>query len=204
LRLEVGWDEIRAGFPLSERTGPVTDLLQAWSRGDAQAGSALFTLVYRDLRRRAGAYLRHERIGHTLDAAALVHEAYLKLVAQDRVAWQGRSQFLGVAAQAMRRILVDHARRRHARKREAPEASAPSAAARPFEAFDLEVLDRALHDLAALDPLQGRIVELRFFGGLSVEETAEVLGVSASTVKREWRMARAWLYTRLRDARLPS
>jgi RNA polymerase sigma factor (TIGR02999 family) len=157
-------------------------------------------LVYRDLRRRAAAYLRAERRDHTLQPTALVNEAYLRLVGQDRVTWQNRAHFFGVAAQMMRRILVDHARQHHASKR--PGAGVKVTlhdhigAAQPVD-YDVLVLDRALTELTALDPRQASIVELRFFGGLSEEEVASVLSLSRRTVTREWQTARAWLYRQM-------
>lgn len=173
----------------------VTALLQRWSGGEQEALEKLIPLVYEKLRQLASSRLRAERSGHTLQPTALVHEAYLRLVGQKKVAWQNRSHFYGIAAQMMRRILVDHARRRGAAKREGgarlivtlEEVGAPDSD------IELLALDRALSDLGRLDPRQARIVELRFFGGLSVEETAEVAGVSTATVKREWRTARAFL-----------
>lgn len=174
----------------------VTGLLRQWTEGDQDALQKLMPIVYEELRRLAGHYLRLERPNHTLQPTALVNEAFLRLVGQKEVVWQNRAHFFGIAAQMMRRILVDHARRRAAAKRDAGlrvELTQPGAE----EAFDREpellALDEALTQLEALDPRQARIVELRFFGGLTVEETAEVTGVSARTVKREWRTARAWL-----------
>lgn len=158
-------------------------------------------LVYDELRRRAAAYLRRERVGHTLQPTALVHEAYLRLVEQDRVVWQGRAHFLAIAASMMRRVLMDHGRRQKAGKRggggtrvtldEAFSLVSP-------RGLDLLALDTALSELAAIDEQQARIVELRAFGGLEVEETAEVLGISTATVKRHWAFALAWLQRRLR------
>jgi RNA polymerase sigma-70 factor (ECF subfamily) len=182
-----------------ERDGSVTELLRGWNRGDPAALEKLLPLVYRELRRKAGMYLRHERKDHTLVATALVHEVYLRLVGQ-KANFENRSQFFGVAASMMRRVLVDHARARAAAKRPRPELrisldGAMPAAAPP--AFELLSLDRALAELAALDPRQARLVELRYFGGLTAEETAEVMGISLSTVKREWNLARAWLYRHL-------
>ena len=175
----------------------VTRLLIRLTDGDDGALGDLLPLVYGELRRLAAGYLRRERAGHTLQPTALVHEAYLRLVDQSQVRWQNRAHFLGVAAQMMRRILVDHARGQQAEKRggdfqklsldENIDVSGERAS-------DLVALDEALERLAELDPQKSRVVELRFFGGLSVEETAEVLGVSAPTVKRQWRMAKAWLY----------
>ena len=178
----------------------VTALLRAWSRGDEGARDALLPLVYEELRRRAAAYLRRERRGHTLQPTALVHEAYLRLVGQD-VAWKDRAHFFGLASEIMRRVLVDHARSRKAGKRaggwtrvELDEAVALS----EQRDIDLVVLDQALAELSDLDPRHGRIVELRFFGGLTLEQTAAVLGVSPATVKRDWSLARTWIYRRVR------
>jgi len=175
----------------------VTRLLIRLTEGDNAALDALLPAVYDELRRLAANYLRRERVGHTLQPTALVHEAYLRLVDQTRVEWQNRAHFFGVAAQMMRRILVDHARGQQAEKRggdvqkisldENIDVSA-------LRASELVALDEALERLAELDPQKSRLVELRFFGGLSVEETAEVMGVSAPTVKRHWRLAKAWLY----------
>ena len=165
--------------------------------GDDGALGELLPLVYAELRRLAAGYLRRERPGHTLQPTALVNEAYLRLVDQTQVRWQNRAHFLGVAAQMMRRILVDHARGQRAEKRggEIQKLSLDENIVVSGErAADLVALDEALERLAELDPQKSRIVELRFFGGLSVEETAEVIGVSAPTVKRQWRMAKAWLY----------
>ncbi len=175
----------------------VTRLLQDWSKGDQAALANLMPLVYNELRHLASRYLRRERAGHTLQTTALVHEAYLRLIDQNQVTWQNRAHFFGVAAQMMRRILVDHAREQHAEKRGggAPRLSLDEAIGLAGErGVNLIALDDALSALAAIDPQQSRIVELRFFGGLTVEETAEVLGVSPATVKREWSMAKAWLY----------
>lgn len=179
----------------------VTELLVLWRQGDAQARERLMALVYEDLRRRAAGYLRRERGGHTLQPTALVHEAYLRLVEQDRVVWQNRAHFLAVAASMMRRVLVDHGRRQKAWKRGGAgtrvtlDDSFSRVAPR---GIDLLALDEALTELAALDEQQERIVELRAFGGLSVEETAEALGISPATVKRHWSFALAWLQRRLR------
>jgi RNA polymerase sigma factor (TIGR02999 family) len=176
----------------------VTALLRAWETGDEEAGRRLIPLVYGELRRRAGGYLRRERPGHTLQPTALVHEVYLRLVGLD-VHWRSRSQFFGVASNLMRRILVDHARRRRAAKREAirvdlNEEALPVAK----REVDLVRLDEALAELSALDARQGRVVELRYFGGLTLDEAAELLDVSVATVKRDWTLARAWLFDRLR------
>ncbi len=177
----------------------VTDLLRRWGRGDREALDRLMPLVYEELHRIASRYLTHERSDHTLQSTALVHEAYVRLVGQREVDWQNRAQFFGLAAQAMRRILVDHARTRGRAKRgsDAPHVAAEGvdavAAADTVDIDDAVAIDVALNKLHAIDPEQARIVELRFFGGLTVEETAEVLSTSARTVKREWALARAWL-----------
>jgi len=177
-------------------TGEVTLLLARVKGGDQSAMGRLIPLVYKELRRLAGHYLKDERIGHTLQPTALVHEAYLRLAGQDRADWQNRAQFMGVAAQLMRRILVDYARQRAAAKR-APGAVDFELGATSDNTEEVLVVDEALGRLAALDPQQGRVVEMRYFGGLSVEETAEALGVSPRTVKRDWAMAKAWLRSEL-------
>jgi RNA polymerase sigma factor (TIGR02999 family) len=178
---------------------PVTALLRAWSEGDENARDELLPLIYEELRRRAAAHLRRERPGHTLQPSALVHEAYLRLVDQN-VAWKNRAHFFGLASEMMRRILVDHARNKKTGKRaggwtrvELDEALAIS----KQREIDLVSLDDALTELSRVDHRHGRIVELRYFGGLTVEETAEALAISPETVKRDWRLARAWLYRRL-------
>jgi len=185
---------------MSDDVGAVSQLLHAWAGGDLQARDELAPLVYQELRRRASGYLRHERPDHTLQPTALVHEAFLRLAGQDRVAWQNRGHFYGVAAQMMRRILVDHARERQAAKRPAAgkRVDLDDRIAAP-EARDTDVLmlDAALTELAGLSPQQGRIVELRYFGGLSEQEVADMLSLSRATVTREWRRARAWLYHRM-------
>ena len=172
----------------------------AWGEGDRKALDRLVPLVYSELKRRAGAQLARERGSHTLQPTALVHEAFLRLVDQRSAQWQNRAQFFGVAAQLMRRILVDHARARAAAKRggDAVRISfddAGEAAVSPET--DVLLLNQALERLAALDGRQARVVELRYFAGLTVEEVAAVLGVSQITVKRDWTMARAWLYREL-------
>jgi RNA polymerase sigma factor (TIGR02999 family) len=178
----------------------VTGLLRAWSQGDAGAAEKLVPLVYDELKRQAARYMRRERRDHTLRPTALVHEAYLRLVGQDRVAWKSRAQFFGVAAQVMRRVLVDHARQRGAAKRAGGwcRVSFDEDLGAPAPDLDLVELEDALRELCALDPEKVRMVELRFFGGLGIDETAEMLEVSPSTVTREWRITRAWLYRRLR------
>jgi RNA polymerase sigma factor (TIGR02999 family) len=179
--------------------GDVTRLLQSWTGGDRQAFDELAPLVYRELRALAAAYLRRERSDHTLQPTALVHEAYLRLIDQTRVEPQNRSHFFAIAANLMRQILVSHARRHRAAKRGAGNKVAleeDAGVVQPRE-VDLVALDEALSELTRLDPRQGRIVELRFFGGLTEDEIASVLGVSAITVKRDWRMARAVLRQQL-------
>jgi RNA polymerase sigma factor (TIGR02999 family) len=174
----------------------VTDLLQAWGGGDKTALDQLVPIVYEELHRQAQRYLQRENPGHTLQTTALVHEAYLRLVDQRQAQWQNRAQFFGVAAQLMRRILVDYARRHQAAKRGGSAIQVPfeegSVAAAESD-VDVVALDDALTRLAVLDPQQARVVELRYFTGLGIEETAEALGISPATVKREWAMARAWL-----------
>ncbi|MFN0108614.1 MAG: sigma-70 family RNA polymerase sigma factor [Blastocatellia bacterium] len=174
----------------------VTELLLAWNSGDEAARDELLPLVYQELHRLAGRYLGRERGGHTLQATALVHEAYLRLVNQQDVNWQNRAHFFGVSAQMMRRILVDHARSRHMAKRGggAQQVDLEEALVVSDErAADVVALDDALKALAEFDERKCRMVELRFFGGLSIEETAEVLGVSPGTVMRDWTLAKAWL-----------
>jgi RNA polymerase sigma-70 factor (ECF subfamily) len=174
----------------------VTQLLERWSQGDEEALGQLMPLVYDELHRLAGAYLRRERREHTLQPTALINETYLKLIGQRHPNWKNRAQFFGVAAHLMRRILVDHARRHHASKRGGDRLNV---SLRNVGAFgnqpdaDLLTLHDALEQLAKIDPEQSRLVELRFFGGLTIEETAEVMEVSHATVEREWKIARAWL-----------
>lgn len=179
----------------------VTQLLLKWNEGDSLALERLMPLVYSELRRLAGNYLRRERQNHILQPTALVNEAYLKLIDQRHAKWQNRAQFFGVAAQLMRRILVDHARAHQAAKRGGSDqqrlsiTSAKELSEKPDT--DILALHEALNELSEMDPQQGRIVELKFFGGLSIEETAEVLGVGHATVERDWKMARAWLRRKL-------
>lgn len=174
----------------------VTRLLVNWSNGDREALEKLTPLVYAELRRLANRYLRRERPDHTLQSTALVHEAYIRLIDDKTVQWQNRAHFFAVSAQLIRHILIDHARSRQAQKRgsAAIKLSLDEAIATPGQNdLDLVALDDALNTLAKIDPEQSRIVELRFFAGLSIEETAEVVGVSPATVKREWTTAKAWL-----------
>jgi len=175
----------------------LTQLLMDWSNGDAQALEKLIPLVYQDLHCLAERYLRLETPGHTLQSTALVHEAYLRLIDQRHTRWQNRAHFFGISAQLIRRILVDHARARKAGKRGGDAAKIridESVAAPEQQNLDLVVLDDCLKALAGIDPQQARVVELRYFAGLTVEETAEVMHLSPTTVKREWRLARAWLH----------
>lgn len=179
----------------------VTVLLAELTKGDQRAASKLVPLVYDELRRLAGRYMRRERPDHTLQATALVHEAYLKMVQHPAVDWQNRAHFFGIAAQTMRHILVDHARGHLRDKRGGGQEAVPLDEAlvfSPEKSHELMKLDEALDRLTAIDPRQGKIVELRFFGGLTVEETAEVLGISPKTVKRDWSVAKAWLHGELR------
>ncbi|MFN2509979.1 MAG: sigma-70 family RNA polymerase sigma factor [Pyrinomonadaceae bacterium] len=174
----------------------ITHLLNEWSYGDPQALERVTPLVYEELRRQAARYLRRERPGHTLQTSGLINEAYLRLVDAQDVHWQSRAHFFAIAANLMRRILVEHARRRDADKRGGSQIRVPLHDALPVAAetdVDLLAIDEALDRLAAIDPRQARVVELRFFSGLSVEETAAALDVSPKTVKRDWSVARAWL-----------
>lgn len=185
---------------MSEDPADVTQLLIDWTQGRPDALDRLMPLVYDDLKRRARAHLSHERVGHTLQATALVNEAYLRLIDQQRVQWQNRAQFVAIASRMMRRILVDHARTTKRSKRGGGAArlsldDVDVAASGPE--LDVEALDQALTALAALDSRQAQVVELRYFGGLTNDETGQALGISVATVKREWDMARAWLRRRL-------
>ena len=182
----------------------VTVLLTQLAEGDEQAASRLIPLVYRELRQMAARQMRRERVDHTLQTTALVHEAYLKLVEQTPASWQNRTHFFAVAAQVMRHILIDHARGQAREKRgggvaviQLDEALVFS----PEQSSELLEVDAALHRLTELDPRQGKIVELRFFGGLTVDETAAVLGISPKTVKRDWSVAKAWLHGELKQGR---
>jgi RNA polymerase sigma factor (TIGR02999 family) len=182
--------------PQSNEPG-ITELLVAWSEGRHEALEHLTPLVYDDLRRVAARYMRQEATGHALQPTALVHEAYVRLIDQKRVKWRNRAHFFGVAAGMMRRILVDHARRRRAEKRggdwERVTLAEDEVAAEDCREIDVLSLHESLERLATFDPQQARIVELRYFGGLTIEETAEVVGVSPATVVREWTIAKAWL-----------
>lgn len=190
----------RSGSESPATAGDITALLLDWSAGDSGALDRLVPLVYDDLRRLAASYFSGERAGHTLQATAVVHELYVRLLAQNRIRWQNRGQFLAVAATMMRRILVGHARRSRAAKRGGGAAvlSLDEALGVPDGAVcDLAALDDALTALAQLSPRQSRIVEMRFFGGMTIEETAAVIGVSPATVKLDWSLARAWLFREL-------
>lgn len=178
----------------------ITQLLVDWGNGDQAALDELMPLVYQELRRMAGRYMRHESPGHTLQTSALINEAYLRLVDQRSVRWQNRAHFYGVAAQLMRRILVDHARHRTRAKRGggAQQVELRDVAVVFQQAAEVIALDDALKSLADMDPRKSQIVEMRFFGGLTTEEVAEVLKVTPRTVEREWRKAKAWLHRAIR------
>src|SRR5262249_55630200 len=182
----------------------ISGLLQAWASGDVEARDTVLPLVHRELRRLAGRYLRKERPGHTLQPTALINEAYLKLAGQDRVVWQNRAHFFGVAAQMMRRILVDHARTYRSARRQGSAVRVEldeAIGATEQRSCELMMLDEALEELTAIDARQARIVEYRYFAGMSEEEVAEVMSLSRSTVTREWQTARAWLYRRMTGTR---
>lgn len=182
----------------AEKSVQITEMLRDWSGGKQSAVDALLPLVYDELRRQAARFLRRERIGHTLQTTALIHETYLKLIDQTKVDWQNRAHFFGIAAQAMRRILIDYAKARHREKRGGGEENLPldevAFVASGEKRVDLIALDEALNRLEKMDERQARIVELRYFSGLSIEETAEVLRISPTTVKSDWKSAKAWLY----------
>jgi RNA polymerase sigma-70 factor (ECF subfamily) len=175
----------------------ITQLLKEWGEGNQAALDKLMPLVYEELRRQASRYLRNERQGHTLQTTALIHEAYLKLLGNERIEWQNRSHFFAIASTAMRRILVDHARERHREKRGGNAENLPLDEAFQIssneKSVDLIALDEALNRLAKLDARQAKIVELRYFSGLSNDETAAILGVSEGTVRNDWKIAKAWL-----------
>ena len=184
-----------------ENSHRVTELLREWTDGNSAAMDELLPYVYDELRRRAASYLRRERINHTLQATALVHEAYLKLVDQKAIQWKDRGHFFAVAAQAMRRILVDHAKYKNRAKRggQLPDMQFDAAVDNAIleSNVDIESLDEALSRLALVDPDQERLVELRFFAGLSLEEAAEAMNISRATAAREWQVAKSWLYREL-------
>ena len=181
----------------------ITQLLGAWSDGDLDARDRLIPLVYGELRRLAAGHLRRERQGHTLQPTALVHEAFLRLMGQDRTNWQSRRQFFSIASHVMRRFLVDRARARHAGKRSGLWSRVTLAGLPASSQPDVSVidLDRALTRLAEIDDRKSRIAELRFFAGLSLQETADAVGVSRATAERDWQVARAWLFRELRSER---
>jgi RNA polymerase sigma factor (TIGR02999 family) len=184
----------------------VTDLLTRWRAGDREALDVLIPLVYEELRRLARYYLRQERSDHTLQSTALVHEAYVRLAGQNPPEWQSRAHFFGVAARLMRQILVDHARANHAAKRGGNSLTLSlneAVAGSKGKELDILALDDALNNLAQFNPQQSHIVELRFFSGLSIEDTSKVLGVSPATVKRNWTTARAWLFREMNRSEQP-
>jgi RNA polymerase sigma-70 factor (ECF subfamily) len=183
----------------------VTELLVEWQHGDHEALERLTPLVYDELRRMAHRYLQRERDGHTLETTALVNEAYLRLIEGREMEWRNRAHFFAVTATVMRHVLIDHARRRHYLKRGGNESQRvaldEATVMSPERAAHLVALDEALDELKRLDPRKSRVVELRYFGGLSLEETANVLQVSIMTVRRDWRAAKAWLYRKINDER---
>jgi RNA polymerase sigma-70 factor (ECF subfamily) len=194
-------------MPITPTEHAVTQLLEAWGAGDVHASESLVRLVYAELHRQAQLALHRESEGHTLQPTALVHEAWLRLGDQHDARWESRSQFFAIAAQMMRRVLLDHARARHAQKRGGAglqvslgdgdffgaNSRAPSAQTAPIDPLDIIMLDEALARLAVIDPQKARLVELRYFAGLSIPETAAALGISTATVGREWAIARMWL-----------
>lgn len=186
----------------SQEVQGITQLLVAWSNGDPASLEQLLPLVNAELRRLAGRYMRRENAGHTLQTSALVNEAYLRLIDQKHVQWQNRAHFFGIAAQLMRRILIDHARSHQYAKRGGGAIQVSldeTAAVSEARAAELLAVDEALEKLTAMDARKGRIVELRFFGGLTEEEAAEVMDVSVPTIQREWRAAKAWLHRMLTE-----
>src|ERR1700677_4495588 len=192
----------RAPQPMDAAVGDVSKLLRAWSGGDRDALESLTPIVYEELRRLARRHMRRERPGHSLQTTALVNEAYMRLVDYERMQWQNRAHFFAVSAQLMRRILVEHARRHNLKRGGGVQHVSLDEAAvvGGDQDADLVALDDAMNGLARIDPRKVQVVEMRFFGGLSVEETAEVLKVSTVTVKRDWRAARTWLYRELTRA----
>lgn len=188
---------------MPDQSPDITEILHEWSGGNREALDELLPVIMSELRTQAARYLRKERSDHTLQTTALINEAYIRLVDQRKVKWQNRAHFFGIASQMMRRILVDHARTKTAGKRGGVERplsldDVTSPPTRAANAIDLIALDRALTKLSEMDEQKGRIVEFRYFSGLSVEETAEVMGVSAKTVERNWTIARAWLRRELK------
>lgn len=181
----------------------ITVLLKAWQDGAPEAANELMPRVYRELKKLARSYLRRERADHTLGATALVNEAYLRLVDQKSIDWEGRAHFFGIAGRQMRRILVDHARKRNAKKRGGKPGLIPFEEEKgaPRRDPDLVALDDALHALEATDPRQAKLVELKYFAGLNISETAEILGISPSTARRDWTFAKAWLAREMRRGR---
>ena len=184
--------------PDAEKIPDISRVLEEWSNGQPEAPDKQMLLVYDELRRQAARYMRRERPGHTLQTTALIHETYLKLASQRDVDWQNRAHFFGVAAQAMKRILIDHAKGRHREKRGGAAENLPLDEARFVisgdKNVDLVALDEALTRLASFDPRQANIVDLKFFAGLSIDDIAETLNISPATVKREWNSAKAWLF----------
>ena len=184
-----------------DKSQNITALLHEWKHGKKDAFDKLFPFVYDELRRRASAYLRNERAGHTLQTTALVNEAYMKLVDINEIEYEDRNHFFAIAANAMRRILVDYARTRKREKRGGKDENLPLDEARFVSAnersVDLVALDEALNELAKFDERQAKVVELKYFGGMTIDETAEVLGVSNVTVRRDWNMAKAWLHQQI-------
>lgn len=189
--------------PMADSLEEVSVLLAEMRSGRKDALARLLPLVYNELRRLAGRYMRDERPGHTLQPTALVHEAYLRLAGQDRANWQNRAQFMGIAGQLMRRLLVDHARRRYAAKRGGSMVTLEEGIGNQCSHFagpeEILAVDESLARLDRMDPQQSRVVELRYFGGLSAEETAEAMGISQRTVEREWALAKAWLRAELAE-----
>jgi RNA polymerase sigma factor (TIGR02999 family) len=190
---------------MPDQAGDVTRLLGELRSGNQAVADQLVGLIYDELRRIAGAQMRRERSGHTLQATAVVHEAYMRLAGEQDIEWQNRAHFFAIAARTMRRVLLDYARQRHAGRRGGEGARKVDIDAELLigddRLEDVVALDEVLERLSQMDPEQGRIVELRFFGGLNVEETAEVMGISPRTVKREWRLAKAWLDRELATAK---
>jgi len=188
---------------MPDSTGEVTALLRRLKDGDEEVPEQLVPLVIDELRRLARHYMRNERIGHTLQPTALVNEAYMRLAGYKEMDWQSRAHFIGVAASVMRQVLIDYARKKQAAKRGGPERDVPLdenlATLSKEQSIELLDLDRALAELERMNQRQAKVVELRYFGGLTVEETAEALGVSPITIKRDWSVARAWLATQLRE-----